>query len=349
MNRFAIAVLSMFVSAGACAAGNSNIVDTDFVVAAQQRGAIVWDVRAAADYKREHIPGAVNFGDAGVVLREENTEDYLPLPAIEKALGEGGIDPAKEIVVYGFKANSFTYFGLVTLQYFGAKNAYLYHGGIEDWKAAGNPVTAEPSKLAPVTLKLQPSPGIMVSTADVVQRLSAPNVQIVDARTPKEYTGEDIRAIRGGHIPGALNVPYEQNWQDPDALKKLAARQTSSSAGLALKPREDLKTLYAKLDPEKETIVYCQSGVRASETATVLKDLGFKNVKVYDSSWLGYAARLDAPADDQKFFNVGALNGRIASMQRRIEQLEKQLAETEAMVRTSTQIQAQKPGDCVNC
>ena len=54
--------------------------------------------------------------------------------------------------------------------------------------------------------------------------------------------------------------------------------------------------LYAKLDPNRETVVYCQSGVRAAETAAVLKDLGFKNVKVYDSSWLGYSSTPDAPA-----------------------------------------------------
>ena len=86
---------------------------------------------------------------------------------------------------------------------------------------------------------------------------------------------------------------------------------------------ENLKALYARLDPGKETVVYCQSGVRAAETASVLETLGFRNIKVYDSSWLGYAARLDAPAANERFFNVGALNGRLASMQRRIDELEK--------------------------
>lgn len=97
--------------------------------------------------------------------------------------------------------------------------------------------------------------------------------------------------------------------------------------GLALKPADGLKALYAKLDPNKETIVYCQSGVRAAETATVLKDLGFKKVKVYDSSWLGYGNTLDAPAENAQFFNVGALNARLAAMQKRIDALEKALAE----------------------
>jgi thiosulfate/3-mercaptopyruvate sulfurtransferase len=88
--------------------------------------------------------------------------------------------------------------------------------------------------------------------------------------------------------------------------------------------------LYSKLDPSKETIVYCQSGVRASETAGVLQHLGFTNVKIYDSSWLGYGNTLDAPAENVTFFNVGLLNSRISTLQERINQLEKELAETKA-------------------
>ena len=106
------------------------------------------------------------------------------------------------------------------------------------------------------------------------------------------------------------------------AAMKLAAKQVSNRDGMALKSTDDLKKLYAKLDPSKETIVYCQSGVRASETAAVLRDLGFKDVKVHEPSWLGYASNLSAPAEDEVFVNIGALNGRIASLQNRVQELE---------------------------
>ena len=99
---------------------------------------------------------------------------------------------------------------------------------------------------------------------------------------------------------------------------------------MSLKSVDDLKRLYSKLDPSKETIVYCQSGVRASETAGVLQHLGFTNVKVYDSSWLGYGNTLDAPAENVTFFNVGLLNSRLSALQSRIDQLEKELAEAKA-------------------
>jgi len=144
-------------------------------------------------------------------------------------------------------------------------------------------------KLPPVSFRAQVNPEVIVSMREVVARLGTPGVRIVDARTEKEFNGGDIRALRGGHIPGAVNIPYEANWVDPDTPLKLQRRQVAGKDGMSLKPAQDLRALYARLDPEKETIVYCQSGVRAAETATVLQSLGFRNVKVYDSSWLATA------------------------------------------------------------
>jgi thiosulfate/3-mercaptopyruvate sulfurtransferase len=106
-------------------------------------------------------------------------------------------------------------------------------------------------------LKLAIDPNVAATTKEVIARLDDPNVQIVDARTPEEFAGEDIRAIRGGHIPGAVNIPYEQNWLDPETPAKLSRKQLTSNAGMSLKSVADLKRLYSKLDPSKETIVYC--------------------------------------------------------------------------------------------
>jgi thiosulfate/3-mercaptopyruvate sulfurtransferase len=99
---------------------------------------------------------------------------------------------------------------------------------------------------------------------------------------------------------------------------------------MALKPPEELRKLYAGLDREREVVVYCQSGVRASVTAAVLRDLGFKDVKLYEPSWLGYAGVLSAPAEREVFVNVGALNGRIGALQGRVGELEAELARVKA-------------------
>jgi thiosulfate/3-mercaptopyruvate sulfurtransferase len=328
MKRLLLISLALLWSEAAMAA--SPIVDTQYVADAIARNAIVWDVRAADAYGKGHIAGAISIGDAAKILRDDNTEDFIATDRIEKILGTAGLDPKREIIVYGSRGSWNPYFGLYTVQYFGGRNVSVYHEGIEGWTAAGRPINSEASRLAPIALKLDASSNVAVTTKEMVERLNNPNVQIVDARTPREFAGEDIRAIRGGHIPGAINIPYEHNWIDPETPGKLARKQVSNNAGMSLKSVDDLKRLYSKLDPSKETIVYCQSGVRASETAGVLQHLGFSNVKVYDSSWLGYGNTLDAPAENVTFFNVGLLNSRISALQERVNQLEKELADAKA-------------------
>ncbi len=304
------------------------VIDTAEVTKAIARGALVWDVRSSDAFVKGHIPGAVNIGDAPSALREPNSEDFIATEQIEKILAGVGINPAREIVVYGNRGGWQAYFGLYTMQYFGGQRTSVYHEGIEDWQGQGLAIAQGVKTFSPVALKLEKdaSSKFTIGTREVIAKLNKAEVQILDVRTVKEFSGEDIRAIRGGHIPGAINIPYENNWVDPDTANKLARRQVTTNAGMSLKPQEGLKALYAKLDPTKETIVYCQSGARASETAGILQHLGFKNVKVYDASWLAYGNTLDAPADNVSFFNVGLLNSRIATMQSRIEQLEKELA-----------------------
>jgi thiosulfate/3-mercaptopyruvate sulfurtransferase len=322
--QYVLALAAVLLATPSLAAA---IVDATAAKAAQARGAIVWDVRAAPLYRKGHIPGAVSIGDAGGVLRNAVTEDFIETAQIEKILGNAGIDPGKEVVVYADRGNPYAYFGRFALLYFGARKVSVLHDGIEGWQEAGFAIETVDSTLQAVALKLSPRPELIASTEDVVARAKSGAVQIVDARTAGEFLGNDVRAIRGGHIPGAVNIPYEQNWKDPETSAKMSRRQVTDNKGAGLAGSEALRSLYARLDSNKETVVYCQSGVRAAETATVLETLGFNKVKVYDSSWLGYAARLDAPAERETFFNVGAMNGRLASMQRKVDELERMIGE----------------------
>jgi thiosulfate/3-mercaptopyruvate sulfurtransferase len=321
MKRWLLGLALAVAAAGAMA---QTIVDLDYVRQAVARGALLWDARDEEAFAKGHIPGAVNLGDPTLTLRDTLTEDYLPTADIEKALGAAGIDPAREIIVYGDRGLPSAYFAQLTLRHFGAANARVFHDGIDAWRAAGLAVSNKAVKAKPVALKLTPQPGVIVATKDVVAALKRPDVQLLDVRTVKEFKAEDIRAIRGGHIPGAINIPFEQNWVDPDARNKLRRGLVKDSSGMALKPRGELARLYEKLDPAKEVVVYCQSGNRAAQTAAVLADLGFRNVKVYDSSWLGYASWLSAPAEDEVWTNFGALLTAVKGLENRFGELERQ-------------------------
>jgi len=325
MKRWMSAVV-LLLGIASSAWAQTSIVDVEYVKAAVARGVLLWDARNAEAYAAGHIPGAVNIGDPTITLRDKNTEDYLPIGQIEKALGAVGIDPAREIIVYGDRGLPSTYFAQVTLRYFGATNAKVFHDGIEGWRTAGQPVATTPSTARPIAVKLTPVPGVISESREVVAALKRADVQFLDVRTAREFRGEDIRAIRGGHIPGAINIPFEQNWVDPDTRSKLRSGAVKDTSGMSLKPREQLLKLYENLDPNKEVHVYCQSGNRASQTAVVLQDLGFKNVKVYDASWLGYSSWLTAPAESEVWTNFGSLPAAMRAIENRFGELEKQRA-----------------------
>ena len=325
--RYLVAVifLSLISLGGAVRAQSSSIVDLEYVKSAQQRGVIIWDVRASNQYLEGHIPGAINVGDIGTVLRDPNREDFIDLAEINSIFNKAGLDINKEIIVYGSRGNPYAYFGLFTINYFGGKQAKVFHDGIDGWADAGLLIEKTPSTLASINVRLIPQENLVVTNEQMRSLYNNQSVQVVDARTFNEFKGNDVRAIRGGHIPGAVSIPYEQNWKDPATGSKLAKKEVKTNVGMSLKSKDELNALYSKLDPNKETVVYCQSGVRAAETATVLQNLGYKNVKIYDSSWLGWASHLASPVADETYLNVGMLNARIAAMQNKINELEARL------------------------
>ena len=317
-----LSAMSTLIVSNTFAQSNDTIIDTKQMQKAMDRGAIIWDVRDEKSYLEGHLPGAINIGEVGSVLKDPNKEDFIQTEQIKKIFDAAGLDVRREVMVYGLRGNPNAYFALYAVNYFGGQQAKTYHDGIDGWKSAGLPITKDRTSLPPVSVALIEQPQLMVTNEEMLKLYNDSNLQIVDTRTPDEYSGKDIRAIRGGHIPNAINIPFEENWQDPATAIKLSKKLVTDNSGMALKSRLDLKKLYSKLDPNKETVVYCQSGVRASETTAVLKDLGFKNVRVYDSSWLGWGNNLNAPAVEETFLNVGALNSKIAAMQAKINQLE---------------------------
>lgn len=242
----------------------------------------MWDVRSAADYQAGHIPGAVNIGSVSEALLDEKTQLFLPIERVASRLGAAGIDLKREIVVYGGAGSSYPYFAQWSLDYFGSRTVHVFHDGWEGWNAAKKPISLDGARRKPVKVRPMANPAMLVVTGEVVARLGRRDVQIVDTRRMSEYEGIEVETKRGGHIPGAIHIPAALN-----------LREGTKS----LLPMRELRRLYSQLDPRKEAIVYCHTGVRAAMTAAILTRLGFRSVRVYHASWFEYGNQPDAPVE----------------------------------------------------
>ena len=108
-------------------------------------------------------------------------------------------------------------------------------------------------------------------SAEILERLDDSELQLVDVRSETEFTGEERRAARGGHIPGAVLWPWDQNLQPNRTLRAPAEIKGRAHA--------------AGLRPEHELVTYCQGGVRAAHAALALRIAGYPRVRIYDGSW----------------------------------------------------------------
>ncbi len=277
-------ILLLFSSAsyaGKASSGKRPLVDAAWL--AQNRAhAVLVDLRSKEAYLEGHIPGAISVPVDG--LQSKPDDILLPVPRLNRILGESGLDLGKDVVLYG-EGKEMAYLGYWMFDYLGMKRLHVLNGGIEAWKGD---LSTSVAKLPPSVFRAKPDPRKYATTRYVRASLIRPNVIILDARTPGEYKGTDVRSLRGGHIPGAININFERNYEPGSTI---------------LKPVSELSKIYGKLDKRKEVIVYCQTGTRAANTYFVLKELGFPKVRDYDASWIVWGTRLDLPAADVSYFN----------------------------------------------
>jgi thiosulfate/3-mercaptopyruvate sulfurtransferase len=240
------------------------------------------DYDPKSNYMLGHVPGAVLF-DWRQDINDPVTRNILGKQECQNLLQNAGINDYTTLVLYGDFNNWFAAFAFWVFKYYGYKDLRLMNGGRKKWLLEDRPLTKDiPQQYPKGNFKASgPDNNIRVFLNYVKQSLDTKDLKLVDVRSPKEFTGEILappeypteHAQRGGHIPGAANVPWGQAVNDNDGTFKSV---------------EELKKLYEAKDitPDKEIIAYCRIGERSSHTWFVLKYLlGYPNVKNYDGSW----------------------------------------------------------------
>lgn len=241
-------------------------------------------------YETGHIPNAVKI-DWHVDLQDAIVRDYISKERFEALCSRNGISNDTTVIFYGDKNNWWAAYAFWVFTLFGHQHAKIMNGGRTKWIAEQRPLAKETTAVVPTKYSAKAQDVRIRAFRDEVRLHSQSNKPLIDVRSSQEYTGELTHmpdypqegALRGGHIPGAVSVPWSQAVA-PDGL---------------FKSREELERLYLKekgLRSEDDVIAYCRIGERSSHTWFVLKYLlGFRNVKNYDGSWTEWGNLVGAP------------------------------------------------------
>lgn len=243
---------------------------------------------ARAEYLAEHAPGAVFFHIDEIADTSTPLPHMLPGPGeFGRAVGALGIGDGDRVVVYGGRGASASARVWWTFRVFGHDGVAVLDGGLRKWKAEGRPLESGP--VAPTPRRFTPKfrPELVRDLERMRANLETRREQIVDARSHGRFVAaepEPRPGLRGGHIPGSLNLPYDQLFQAEDGT---------------LLPPDAIKRAFetAGLDLGKPAVTTCGSGVTAAVLALGLHLLGRRDVPVYDGSWTEWAGRDDTPVE----------------------------------------------------
>ena len=240
---------------------------------------------AAREFGDGHLPGAVFFDIDRIADTSSGLPHMLPSPeAFARAAGALGIGDGDRVVVYDSRGVASAARVWWTFRVFGHDAVAVLDGGLPKWRAEGRPVIA--GAAAPATRRFTPRfrPELVRGLADITANLTSGREQIVDARSRARFAAtepEPRAGLRGGHIPGSLNLPYEELYEVDGTLRPAATlREAFTRAGV---------------DLDRPVVTTCGSGITASVLALALHEVGRPDAAVYDGSWTEWAGRDDTP------------------------------------------------------
>lgn len=243
----------------------------------------ILDARSPRRYQSGHIPGAVNLPMASLLQLNGHVQELVPAQAFSALAKEAGLSRHMTVVVYGERGGMEAAYVFWALEYFGHPNVRFLDGGIEGWLALGGDLTTDIPSVGDGTFSPSVRRSIRAEIGDILDRLEEADYQLVDTRTPDEFTGALTLAKRGGHIPGAIRFDWESDldahfrFKSPDELKK--------------------GFMAAGIDSRKSTILYCMSGPRAAHVYVAMRHAGFDRLSLYDRSWSEWGGRDDLPIE----------------------------------------------------
>jgi thiosulfate/3-mercaptopyruvate sulfurtransferase len=250
------------------------------------------DYIPATSYMLGHIPGAVLLDWKRDII-DSTKRDVISKEVLEDSLQRIGVNNDTTLIVYGDFKNSFATFAFWIFKYYGFKDVRLMNGSRKKWFEEDRPLSLDiPSYRRGNFKASDPDKSIRAFMIYVKEKIGSQDKILVDVRTNDEYNGKTLAPTEysteygqmGGHIPGAVNVPWNKMVSEDGTLKSAV----------------ELKKLYESLNvtPDKEVITYCGIGERAAYTWFVLKYLlGYPNVKSYDGSWLEWGNTIGNPIE----------------------------------------------------
>jgi len=235
---------------------------------------LLLDIGKAERFTEEHIPGAI-------LLSPAETQAGAPVPGLlpsdaelNSLVQKIGLTPEHHVIVYDDEGGGWAGRFIWMLDEIGHSRYSYLNGGLQAWKQSGYAVEqGMPSVVRPSTMEVKATGQASITADSLHARLGASDLIIWDARSPGEYSGEKVHAMRGGHIPGAVN--YE--W----------TRAMDIHRGLRLKSQEQLLEELAEAGINRDGLIvtHCQSHHRSGLTYLIGKLLNFRDIKAYPGSW----------------------------------------------------------------
>lgn len=243
-----------------------------------------------SNYNQGHVPGATKI-DWKRDLQDSTTFDVPTKTDFETLFGGVGITEKSTVVVYGDMMNWFAAYAYWLLSYYNHADVRLLDGGRDFWVEHDQPLTTDVTQFTARSYATDSSDKTIRADKEEIEDAMIRGIPLVDVRTPEEYRGEILAppgwnegVQRGGHIPGAMNIPWSQVVNGDGCFK----------------PATDLRELYdaVGIDGENEIITYCRIGERSALTWFVLHELlGYENVRNYYGSWVEWGNTVGAPIE----------------------------------------------------